>query len=387
MGPDVLELSRKLISIDTTNPPGTQRELVDYLAGLFQEHGIPAETHLIDGMPSLFAILEFPNPGSSLCWVGHWDVVPSGPTSQWTITQPFVPKTVDGHLYGRGACDMKTGVAAAISAALELRKAAGCGQLVLAILADEECGGFRGGAPLLKKYHEKFAFDYAIVGEPTNFELKTSRRGACWGRITLFGLQAHAARPDEGDNPILKMGLAISALTDMCMSFDKSHPARPTLSVTTARAGDKDNIIPHEATIGFDIRTVPSQTIHSLKEDIHKTLQSCGLTSDSDYELSLNWIADPYETTDMQFIETCRLEAAACIGRTPELTWDGGTSDGRFLAELGVPVVEFGLENATLHKVNENCPVKSIRTLEAVYLRLLKRLLCLNPLEFTGKVI
>jgi succinyl-diaminopimelate desuccinylase len=374
---DLLKLAMDLIAIDTTNPPGTQQEAVTYLKEYLEKRGVECSVETAGETPSLFAMIRRSPSTSKLCWIGHWDVVPSGPLDAWTITPPFVPVIRDEHLYGRGACDMKTGVAAAIAAALEWAEdpETSGGTLVLAILADEECGGVLGGEPFLPRYHKEFQFDYGLVGEPTGFDLKTARRGACWGTINFSGIQAHAARPDEGDNPIHKMGVAVVAMSNMVFTYDTSDPAPPTIAVTTARAGNKDNIIPHEATIGFDIRTAPSQSLKSIRSDLIETLQKAGLIMDTDYKLDLNWLADPYATDHPCFSQICSNAIRSVTGRTPSLCAKGGTSDGRFLAALGVPVLEVGLENTTLHKVNECCRVDSLISLKQIYRKIFTTLL------------
>ncbi|MBN1355969.1 succinyl-diaminopimelate desuccinylase [bacterium] len=371
----VLKIAQELIAIDTTNPPGTQPQAVEYLSRFLAGHGMTCWTETVSGAPSLFAAMEGNEP--AVCWIGHWDVVPPGPPESWTVTAPFTPLIRDGMLYGRGACDMKTGIAAAIGAAVELaaHTRRRPGTLVLAILADEENGGRRGGAPLLQNLHRRFRFDYGLVGEPTGFDLKIGRRGACWGRIHFKGIQAHGARPEEGDNPILKLAGAVTALSRTTFTRDiRTDFADPTLSVTTAHAGDKDNVIPNRATIGIDIRTTPSQSLQSLQTDLHRTLREAGLARNTDYQLELSWLADPYYTVHEPYIRLCSESIESVTGRTPRKCVQGGTSDGRFLASLGVPVLEIGLENTTLHKVNESCCVESLFKLKRIYSAVFNRL-------------
>ncbi len=373
-----LQLAMELMAIDTTNPPGNQEGAVNCLSEFMKDRGMSHEIEWIDGVPNLFCTLEFSQEGPSVCWIGHWDVVPPGDVSGWTLTQPFTPRILDGLLFGRGACDMKTGIASGVCAASSLLpfREQLSGRLILAIVGDEETGGGRGAAPLLPMYHDRYRFDYGIVGEPTGFELKIARRGACLGTIEFLGIQAHAARPHEGDNPIIKMGRGITALNSVTLTAEPNALfGPPTLSITTARSGEKDNVIPQRAKIGFDMRIVPGQSRESLTRDIHRALGETGLQPDKDYLLHLGSLTSPYRTTDPDFISLCQEEMHLVLGYRPALNGTGGTSDGRFLANLGVPVVEIGLENTTLHKVDECCNVESIFRLEKIYQRIFVRLL------------
>jgi len=285
----LLDFAARLMAFNTTNPPGNQPECITFLQSFFESNRIGCDVRYVEGIPSLIVTLTFPRKGPHVCWIGHWDVVPPGPLDAWTKTLPFNPKIINGKLYGRGACDMKTSVAAAAFATLDLShvKKLG-GTLVLAILGDEEAGGVKGAERLMEPLHKEYGFDFGLVGEPTGFKLKTARRGACWGTVIFKGIQAHAARPEDGDNPIHKMGRAIVALSGMKFSnIEKSICGKPTLSITTTRAGEKDNVIPHLAKAGFDIRSVPSQNRESIEKDLHDTLQASGLRKDDDYAIDL----------------------------------------------------------------------------------------------------
>ena len=365
----MIDFLLEFLAINTSNPPGTQSDAVQFLRRFFHKHQISCNIDWVGKIPSLFARFQFPNPGKSIYWIGHWDVVPAGPLKAWTVTPPFTPRIVDGKIYGRGACDMKSGVVAAMFALLDIihRKDLG-GNITLAILGDEENGGVNGASILLPAYHKKTAIDYALVGEPTGFQLRTARRGVCWGKLTLHGIQAHAARPQEGDNPISKMGRVICALDSIRFPDSTGDVSGgTTLSITSAHSGDKDNVIPQSAELGFDIRTAASISFELLQEIIHNSLQNEGFVSNKDYELNLTWLADPYHTTDVSYIEKCRAVMLEVLGQNTENSLSGGTSDGRFLAHQGVPVVEIGLENTSLHKVNEFCTIGSLEILRKLY--------------------
>ncbi len=377
-GMDLSAFTQKLIAFDTTNPPGDQFHCVEWMAAFLSDQGLKTEIRTVEGVPSLLATADFGTGGRNICWVGHWDVVPPGPLDAWSVTPPFKPEIRDGILYGRGACDMKSGVAAAVYAVLDLmRNPPRDGRVVLAILGDEENGGIRGAAQIIPDLHRETPFHYGIVGEPTNFELKIARRGVCWGKITFKGVQAHAARPDEGDNPISKMARGITALDAQVFSRQQNAGlcGKTTMSVTTAHSGDKDNTIPNAAEIGFDIRVLPEQTEGSIREDIHHAMAKAGLKKTVDYALNLSWYAGAYATTDTGMVEICRDVIESVTGERPKLNGDGGTSDGRFLAYAGVPVVEYGLENSTLHKINECCAVVNLDKIRTVYAALFRRLL------------
>ena len=373
---EIISLSQKILQIDTTNPPGDQIEAVNLLTEQMEKIGGKTKIHYVKDAPSLIAEFQAHKSGNKLCWIGHWDTVPTGPINAWTKSTPWEGKISEGVLYGRGACDMKTALIAAWGAASEwVKNPTRCGTLVLAFFADEENGGQRGASQLMKQLNAKYRFDYGLVGEPTNFNITIARRGVCWGYIHFFGKQAHAARPDEGDNPIYKMARAVRLLENLSMTYNEDiFLGKPTLSVTTARSGNASNVIPHNAKIGVDIRTVPGQTHEKVVGDIQNLLLKNGFKND-DFKIDLGWLANPYKTDNEEYIRACTEIVEDVMDRSPEISGRGGTSDGRFLSNLGVPVVEIGLENTSLHQVNEFCRVDSIITLKKIYTRIFEHFL------------
>jgi len=314
-----------------------------------------------------------------VCFAGHTDVVPPGPLEQWN-SDPFVPALRDGKLYGRGAADMKSSIAAFVVAveAFVRERAAHGGSLALLLTSDEEGPSIDGTArvvELLKQRGERM--DYCIVGEPSSVALlgdtiKNGRRGSLSGRLTVRGTQAHIAYPQLGRNPIHLLAPALAEL--VATRWDEGDEFFPPTAwqVSNVHAGvGATNLIPGSLELDFNFRFGPSSPEASLRERFEAVLRRHGL----DYQLQWTLSGSPFMTPPGELVDAVKRAIRANTGRTPELSTTGGTSDARFIAAICPQVVELGPPNATIHKLNENIELEVLEQLPRIYLDTLRALL------------
>ena len=314
-----------------------------------------------------------------VCFAGHTDVVPPGPLEQWH-SDPFDPALRDGRLYGRGAADMKSSIAAFVVAieAFVRERPAYEGSLALLLTSDEEGPSVDGTArvvELLRQRGERL--DYCIVGEPSSVErlgdmIKNGRRGSLSGRLTVRGTQAHIAYPHLGRNPIHLLAPALAQL--VATRWDEGDEFFPPTSwqVSNVHAGvGAMNLIPGSLELDFNFRFGPSSPEASLRERFEAVLRRHGL----DYELQWTLSGNPFITPAGELVDAVKRAVRANTGRTPELSTAGGTSDARFLASICPQVVELGPPNATIHKLNENIELEVLEQLPRIYLDTLRALL------------
>ncbi|MCP8940981.1 succinyl-diaminopimelate desuccinylase [Alsobacter sp. SYSU M60028] len=316
-----------------------------------------------------------------LVFAGHTDVVPEGDPSRWTHGA-FSGDIVDGRLFGRGACDMKGGVAASVSAVL--RHLAACGgrpargSIAFLITGDEEGPAVNGTVKLLAWARERGErFDHCILGEPTNPDalgdmIKIGRRGSLTGHIAVEGKQGHVGYPHLADNPIPRMVKLLAALTATPLDEGTPFFAPSNLEVTTVDVGNPtSNIIPGAARATFNIRFNDLWTPQTLEAEIRSRLANAGAgdTWTARFEPT-NAVA--FLTEPGPFVELVSEAVAAATGRTPQLSTTGGTSDARFIKDH-CPVLEFGLVGQTMHQVDENVAVADIVGLTAIYEGVLAR--------------
>ena len=321
--------------------------------------------------------------GPHLMFAGHTDVVPVGDEAAWTHP-PFAAEIANGEMYGRGAVDMKGGIACFISALARYTENHGKpkGSISLLITGDEEGPAINGSVKLLEWAAAKGEkWDASIVGEPTNPDaigdmIKIGRRGSLSGTIIVYGKQGHAAYPQLADNPVRGIMQLLDAL--MYPAFDKgTRDFQPSnLEVTTVDVGNPAvNVIPARATASFNIRFNDTWTDETLQAEIHNRLDRAakkkklraGRTDGVDYEII--WRDNPchvFLTRDERLISTLSKSVKAVTGRTPKLSTTGGTSDARFIKDY-CPVVEFGLVGQTMHMVDERVALSDLETLTQVY--------------------
>ena len=315
----------------------------------------------------------------TFCFAGHTDVVPSGPLEEWH-SDPFQPVVRDGLLYGRGAADMKSGLAAMVTACEEFvaTHPRHRGRLAFLITSDEEgpsVDGTRRVVVDLKARHERI--DWCLVGEPSSETeygdtVKIGRRGSLSGRLTVHGIQGHVAYPQLADNPVHAFAPALAELSTRTWDQGNEHFQPTTFQISNLSAGTgAPNVIPGELKARFNLRWSPAQTLDGLKRTVTEILDRHGV------KYSLEWFVsgEPFYTPAGELSDAVVAAVRDVTGREPKLSTGGGTSDGRFIAPMGAQVVELGVVNRTIHKVNECVRVEDVDALHRTYVRLLERLL------------
>jgi succinyl-diaminopimelate desuccinylase len=370
-----VELTRELIARPSVTPDdaGCQELLIQRL----QPAGFAIERMRFGKVDNFWAIHRGA-AGPVVCFAGHTDVVPPGPRERWS-SDPFEPSIRDGLLYGRGSADMKSGVAAMTTAALEYIGARPKypGAIGFVITSDEEGPSVDGTRRVVETLRERGQrIDYCVVGEPSSQQafgdtVRIGRRGSLSGRLTVEGVQGHVAYPDRALNPIHAVIPAFAELAARRWDEGNAHFPATSFQVSNVHSGTgAANVIPGELTAQFNLRWSPVQTLDSLKLTVGAIFDRHGLRHSVDWlEASL-----PYYTVPGAL--TSRVAAAVqdVAGRKPELSTGGGTSDGRFFGALGAEVVEFGLLNRTIHQVDECCAVEDIDGLHRVYVDMLRRI-------------
>jgi succinyl-diaminopimelate desuccinylase len=309
---------------------------------------------------------------------GHTDVVPTGPREQWA-SDPFTPMQRDGFLYGRGAADMKSGLAAMVCAVERLlRTSKPKGTIALLITSDEE-GPCRHGTKYVAQVLKQRGLkpDYAIVGEATALQalgdrIVIGRRGSLGCNLKVLGKQGHVAYPLKADNPIHRLAPALAELMAIRWDEGNAHFPATSFQVSNFRAGTgANNVIPGEADVVFNFRYCPEQTADGIRARVTEVLNRHLPRYEADW-----WhTGEPYFTREGRLIETARAAVMEVTGQGPELFTGGGTSDGRFLAPLGTEVVEIGPVNESIHQVNENVRIADLEKLSLIYQRVLEKLL------------
>jgi succinyl-diaminopimelate desuccinylase len=313
------------------------------------------------------------------CFAGHTDVVPPGPLEEWH-SDPFSPVIRDGVLYGRGAADMKSGLAAMLTACEEFigRHPDHQGSIAFLITSDEEgpsIDGTKRVVELLRSRGE--AIDWCLVGEPSSESvlgdtIKIGRRGSLSGRLTVHGIQGHIAYPQLADNPIHALAPALAELASRTWDRGNEHFQPTTFQVSNIAAGTgAPNVIPGELKARFNLRFSTEQTIESLQATVAEILAKHRVKHTLDWFIS----GYPFLTTPGTLSEAAARAIKEELDVTAKLSTGGGTSDGRFIAPLGAQVIELGVVNATIHKANECVRVEDIERLRRTYCRTLEILL------------
>jgi len=316
-----------------------------------------------------------------LCFAGHTDVVPPGEASAWTH-DAFAGDVADGLLYGRGAVDMKGGIACAVAATLDYLAAIGGkpkGSISFLITGDEEDVAVNGTVKLLQWAAERGEqFDHCIVGEPSNVEaigdtIKIGRRGSQSGVLIVDGVQGHVAYPHRAANPVPDIARLITALNDEPLDAGSAQFQPSNLEFTSVDVGNTaTNVIPAQARAKFNIRFNDHHTQETLKALVEQRLAAaCG----NRIRARIEWLpsnADVFVTQPGTFTDLVGAAIAEVTGRTPDLNTGGGTSDARFIAKY-CPVVEFGLVGQTMHQIDERTPVSDLDKLTAIYRGVLER--------------
>lgn len=368
----VIELTQDLIRCASITPldDGAQTYLAQKLSAIgFTCYHLP-----FGEVPNLFARIG--NGGPHLCYAGHTDVVPPGPTEKWSYGA-FNPTIKDGILYGRGASDMKGSIAAFVAASanyLTHKGHSSNGSLSLLITGDEEGPAEDGTVKVLQWMKENGHLpDVALVGEPTNpdflgQEVKIGRRGSLSGRIVVTGKQGHVAYPHLAQNPLPILIRMLTILSEYVFDEGTLYFPKSNLELTSIDVGNKaGNVIPASGSAEFNIRFNDNWTSQSLSKKIKDLLDSTA----QPYELSLSCGAESFITQPGTWSDLVCDAVKEITGHTPALTTNGGTSDARFIANF-CPVVEFGVLNKTIHQINENAAVADLENLVKVYEKIIR---------------
>ena len=318
--------------------------------------------------------------GPNLCFAGHTDVVPPGPEGNWKHP-PFAAEIHDGVLYGRGAVDMKGAIACFVSASvrvLERRGGAVRGSLSFLITGDEEGPSINGTAKVLNWLSDRDErIDACVVGEPTNpvalgDEIKIGRRGSLTARISVKGLQGHAAYPQLADNPVPKLARIIDRLSSPVIDEGTTHFEPTRLQVTMIEVPNTAaNVIPGEAHATLNVRYNDQWSRPRMEEWLRKTCDKAASEVSAEYTISFSGTGDVFLTKAGPLVDAMTTAAHAVAGRVPKLTTGGGTSDARFIY-AHCPVIEFGLVNQTIHQVDERTSTKDLEQLTAIYERFIE---------------
>ena len=357
---------------NTPEDAGCQELMISRLEPL----GFKIERMRFDDLDNFYA--RRGTAGPLLVFAGHTDVVPTGPLEKWH-TPPFEPTIKDGMLYARGAADMKTSLAAFITSIEEFvaEHPNHLGSIGLLITSDEEAAAINGTVKVVEVLKARGELiDYCIVGEPTSNKvvgdmIKNGRRGSLSGKLVIKGVQGHIAYPHLVKNPIHMVAPAIKEMVDTVWDNGNEYFPPTSWQISNMNGGTgATNVVPGEVEILFNFRFSTASTEQNLKQRVHAILDKHDLSYDLDWEYS-----PPYITPRGNLVEAISSAIETCYGVTPELSTTGGTSDGRFIADICKQVIEFGPLNATIHKLNECVGVADIEPLKETYKMTLTKLL------------
>jgi succinyl-diaminopimelate desuccinylase len=370
-----LSLTKELIARQSVSPTdgGCQALMIERLAAA----GFSVESLRFGPVDNFWAKRGSGSP--VFCFAGHTDVVPSGPLDEWR-SDPFEPVVRDGLLYGRGAADMKSGLAAMLTASEDFvaQYPKHRGTIAFLITSDEEgpsVDGTRRVVEVLRERRENI--DWCLVGEPSSENtlgdtIKIGRRGSLSGRLTVHGVQGHIAYPQLADNPVHAIAPALAELAAREWDRGNAHFQPTSFQVSNISAGTgAPNVIPGELRARFNIRFSTEQTVEGLKQIVEDLLRRHRV------KFSLEWFISglPFLTVPGALSQAASRAVHEQLQINPKLTTGGGTSDGRFIAPMGAQVIELGVINETIHKVNECVRVVDIDRLHSLYRRTLELLL------------
>jgi succinyl-diaminopimelate desuccinylase len=372
---DTLLLTQELISRPSVTPQdhGCQQLMMERLAAV----GFTNEPLNYGSVLNFWS--KRGSGGPVLCFAGHTDVVPTGPLEEWK-TDPFKPTIIDGRLYGRGAADMKSGLAAMITAVESFvrERPDHRGTIAFLITSDEEGPSVDGTKRVVEELKTRGErIDWCIVGEPSSEKrvgdtIKIGRRGSYSARLTVHGVQGHVAYPQLAVNPVHMFAPALAELTRHVWDQGNEHFEPTSFQISNLNAGTgAPNVIPGELKARFNVRYNTEQTQEKIRQTVEGILNRHGV------KYSIEWYVsgEPFYTPPGPLSDAVCAAVEKVMGNKPAMSTGGGTSDGRFIATLGAQVVELGVCNATIHKVNESVEVAEIDTLHQLYLETLRRLL------------
>lgn len=373
---DPAALTADLIRCPSVTPEeGGALQLLD---GLLTDAGFACTRVDRGGISNLFARWGDKGHAKTFGFNGHTDVVPIGDEAAWTMA-PFGAEIKDGVMYGRGATDMKSGVAAFVAAAIDLvQDTPPSGALILTVTGDEEADALDGTTALLDYMSaENEQMSVCLVGEPTcpntmGEMMKIGRRGSMTAWFTFKGVQGHSAYPHRAKNPLPAMARLMDRLASHELDQGTEHFDASTLAVVTMDTGNPaTNVIPAECKSTVNIRFNDAHTGAKLTDWMQTLLDEVAAETGVEIEMMVKISGESFITPPGALSDLVAKSVAAETGMTPELSTSGGTSDARFM-QHHCPVVEFGLVGKTMHKVDECVPVEQIHQLKAIYARILK---------------
>jgi len=374
-GASALELARELIARKSITPEdGGCQELI---AARLERAGFRCEAMKFGEVTNLWARRRSASP--VVCFAGHTDVVPTGPLVEWQ-SDPFTPTIREGKLYGRGAADMKSSIAAFVVAAEAFiaERPAHSGSIALLLTSDEEGPAVDGTVRVVERLEERNErIDYCIVGEPTSVDslgdmLKNGRRGSLSAKLIVRGLQGHVAYPHLVRNPVHLVAPALAELART--EWDKGNQSFPPTSfqVSNIHAGTgAANVVPGSVEVDFNFRFSTESSDRSLKQRVESVLKKHGLQFSIDWTLG----AKPFLSRRGRLADTMLAVGKKHTGHSAELSTTGGTSDARFIIDICPEVIELGPVNASIHKLNEHIALAELETLPRIYLDTLRALL------------
>ncbi|OOG27188.1 succinyl-diaminopimelate desuccinylase [Thioalkalivibrio denitrificans] len=373
--PETLDLAMELIRRRSVTPEdaGCQKLIAERLAPL----GFEAHRLRFGEVDNLW--LRRGSAGPVLAFAGHTDVVPPGPLTQWT-SDPFTPEVRDGMLYGRGAADMKSSIAAFVTAceAFIRDHPDHAGSIALLITSDEEGPSVDGTVKVVEWLEQRGErIDWCLVGEPSSTErigdvIKNGRRGSLTGRLRVRGRQGHVAYPHLADNPVHRALPALAELAAVEWDRGNEHFPPTSFQIANIQAGTgAENVIPGELDVMFNLRFSTEQTDEGIRARVHGILDHHGL----DYTLDWRLSGHPFLTAEGELVAASRAAIREITETDSTLSTAGGTSDGRFIAPTGAQVVELGPVNASIHQIDEHVRVDDLDTLSRIYAAILTRLL------------
>lgn len=368
-----LDLAKQLIERASITPD--DKDCQQVLAERLTAAGFTCQQYPFGEVANLWA--EIGEKGPLFVFAGHTDVVPPGPSEEWSFN-PFTPTEDGGFLYGRGAADMKSSLAAMITATESFLADNSLNfRLGFLITSDEEGQAINGTRKVIETFNsEKKKIDYCLVGEPSSTEtlgdtIKIGRRGSLSCKLKVIGIEGHVAYPQLASNPIHNALPALAELT--ACKWDSGNNSFPPTSfqISNIHAGvGANNVIPDVMEVDFNLRYSTELDAETIKDQVQTILDKDGI----EYEINWHLSGEPYLTTETELIDIVAASVAEETGVTPQCSTAGGTSDGRFISPAGSQVVEFGPCNVTIHKINERIKIDDIDKLAAVYESVLKKM-------------
>lgn len=372
---NTLDLAKELISIPSVTPE--DKGCQEIIASRLKAIGFTIENLRFGEVDNLWA--RSGSTGPLLVFAGHTDVVPTGPLEAWSH-DPFKPTIVDGILYGRGAADMKSSIAAMVCACEQFISSSPepKGSIAFLITSDEEGPAIDGTVKVIEQLEQRGEkIDWCLVGEPSSTKsvgdvVKNGRRGSIGATLTVNGIQGHIAYPHLADNPIHLFAPVLNDLVDE--QWDNGNDFFPPTSfqISNINAGTgATNVIPGTVEVLFNLRYSTEITHETIKQRIHAILDSHNI----DYDINWQHSGEPFLTAKGELVDAAQASIKSVCGVDTELSTAGGTSDGRFIAPTGAQVVELGPVNESIHKIDENINIAELDQLTEIYGVLLKRLL------------